>query len=112
MLTQRPLTKSRFKLAVECPAKLNYTGNKAYANTKNEDEFLKSLAEGGYQVGEMAKLLYPGGVEVTSKGFEPQLSDTQSLLAQDDATVFEGAVSFGKLFAPWVKLNSHERTYL
>jgi len=98
MLTQRPLTKSRFKLAVECPAKLNYTGNKAYANTKNEDEFLKSLAEGGYQVGEMAKLLYPGGVEVTSKGYAPQLSDTQTLLAQDDATVFEGAVSFEKLF--------------
>lgn len=98
MLTNRHLTKSRFKLAVECPAKLNYTGNKEYANTKDEDDFLRSLAEGGYQVGEMAKLLYEGGTEVASSGYEQQLADTAGLLKQESATVFEGALSVDNLF--------------
>ena len=47
----RYLTKSRFKLAVECPTKLFYTGKpKIYRDTKQEDSFLQMLAEGGYQV--------------------------------------------------------------
>jgi hypothetical protein len=29
-----------------------------YANLENEDEFLQALAEGGFQVGELAKLYY------------------------------------------------------
>ena len=67
----RYLTKSRFKTAVGCPTKLYYTGKSAiYADTKQEDEFLKALAEGGFQVGELAKLMYPGGVEIESKVHE------------------------------------------
>ena len=49
MTSIRYLTKSRFKLAMECPAKLFYTGkDNEYKNTKGDDEFLESLAEGGY----------------------------------------------------------------
>ena len=52
-------TKSRFKLALECPTKLYYGSNKTeYANQKVEDLFLMALAEGGYQVGELAKYLF------------------------------------------------------
>ena len=55
MANPRYLTKSRFKLAAECPTKLFYTGkDKVYRNTKQEDSFLAMLAEGGYQVGELA----------------------------------------------------------
>ncbi len=44
----RYLTKSRFKLALECPTKLFYTGKpKTYRDTKQEDSFLQMLAEGG-----------------------------------------------------------------
>ena len=50
----RYLTKSRFKLALECPTKLYYTGKPEYANTNNENEFLAMLADGGFQVGELA----------------------------------------------------------
>ena len=46
------LTKSRFKLATECPTKLFYTGKKRYANKSLDDPFLEGLAEGGYQVGD------------------------------------------------------------
>ncbi|MFM8556101.1 MAG: hypothetical protein ACKODG_07995, partial [Betaproteobacteria bacterium] len=46
--------------------KLFYTGKKdTYRDTLQEDSFLTMLAEGGYQVGELAKLMYPQGVEVT-----------------------------------------------
>lgn len=37
------LTKSRFKLGLECPNKLYYTRKKEYANSKASDPFLRSL---------------------------------------------------------------------
>jgi hypothetical protein len=65
---QKYLTKSRFKLAVECPTKLFYTGKgKEYKDAMVEDDFLAMLAEGGYQVGELAKYRYPSGVQINEK---------------------------------------------
>jgi hypothetical protein len=51
----RYLTKSKFKLALECTAKLYYQSNKAYKKNKLDNDFLKTLAKGGFQVGELAK---------------------------------------------------------
>lgn len=52
------LTKSRFKLALSCPTKLYYgTKGNNYQDTKADDPFMMALAEGGYQVGELAKFL-------------------------------------------------------
>lgn len=48
MTSPRYLTKSRFKLAAECPTKLFYTGkDKVYKNTMQEDSFL-ALRGGAY----------------------------------------------------------------
>ena len=48
MTKPRYLTKSRFKLAVQCPTKLFYTGKKNIdRDTMQEDSFLAMLAEGG-----------------------------------------------------------------
>ena len=57
---KRPyLTKSRFKLAVECPTKLFYSGkDKAYFDKNKGNDFLSALADGGNQVGELAKYKY------------------------------------------------------
>ena len=45
MTKPRYLTKSRFKLAVQCPTKLFYTGKKnIYRDTMQEDSFLAMLA--------------------------------------------------------------------
>ncbi len=67
MLNARYLTKSRFKLAAECPTKHFYTGKpQLYQNLKQEDSFLAMLADVGYQVGELAKCFYPYGVEISS----------------------------------------------
>ncbi len=91
------LTKSRFKQAVECPKKLFYTSNPDYKNTKNDDVFLRSLADGGFQVGELAKLLYPEGIEVLEKGNEEALKVTAELLKREKIILFEPAISFKNL---------------
>ncbi len=42
-------------MAVECPRKLYYAGEKdVYRDTKEEDTFLQALADGGFQVGELS----------------------------------------------------------
>ena len=93
------LTKSRFKLATECPRKLCYTGRPEYANARADDEFLQSLAQGGYQVGELAKLMFPGGREITADGHAAQLAATHAALHAQRVTLFEAALSHERLFA-------------
>ena len=76
----RFLTKSRFLLGLECPTKLFYTGKPDYVDNSLEDSFLAALAEGGYQVGALARLMYPGGIEVEDAGHAAQIEHTRSLL--------------------------------
>lgn len=96
----RYLTKSRFKLALECPTKLFYTGkSNLYPDTKREDEFLQALADGGFQVGELAKLMFPEGIEITSRTHDQQVEETRRLLGRDEVTLFEAAIRHGNLFA-------------
>ena len=92
----RYLTKSRFKMAVECPRKLHYAGKKdIYRDTKKEDTFLQALADGGFQVGELAKYLYPDGIEVYHKGNADALAETAALLKRESVTLFEPAIAYG-----------------
>ena len=92
------LTKSRFKLAAECPTKLFYTGKKLYANKSLDNPFLEALADGGFQVGELAKYYYPNGHNVMSLDYDEALSQTNKLLEQNNATIFEAAIKFKDLF--------------
>lgn len=94
----RYLTKSRFKLALECPAKLYYTGKPEYADQKIEDPFLLALADGGFQVGELAKQYFSGGHEIKSKGYEEQLQETNELMRQQNVIIFEAAFRYNDLF--------------
>ena len=58
-MPQKLFTKSAFKQALQCPASAYYYRNpQLYANQQLDDEFLESLAEGGFQVGEAAKVYY------------------------------------------------------
>jgi hypothetical protein len=100
MANPRYLTKSRFKLAAECPTKLFYTGkDKVYRNLKQEDSFLAMLAEGGYQVGELAKLYYTDGIEIESPNHAEAEALTAELLQREKVVLFEPAIRFGDLFA-------------
>jgi hypothetical protein len=99
MAQPRYLTKSRFKLAIECPAKLYYTGKRdRYPDTKQQDAFLAALAEGGYQVGELAKLYFPGGTDIRATDHEAALAQTNRLLDQPDAVIYEAAIRHDNLF--------------
>jgi hypothetical protein len=95
----RTLTKSRFKLACECPTKLYYTRKKdEYADQSLDDSFLQALAEGGFQVGELAKCYYPGGHDITTLDAEEALAQTNALLELDEVVIFEAAVRIDNLF--------------
>jgi hypothetical protein len=94
----RFLTKSRFKTALECPTKLSYTGNSAFSDARSGDAFMEALADGGFQIGELAKLMHPGGVEVRTADHAEALRQTNALLERDEVTIFEAAVCAGNLF--------------
>ncbi len=101
MKNPRYLTKSRFKLACECPTKLFYTGKPdIYPDKKSVDPFLTALAKGGFQVGELAKCYFPGGIEVkAARGdYDDALRQTNELLGNDDVTIFEAAVAHAGFF--------------
>ena len=94
------LTKSRFKLGLECPNKLFYTNKKEYANTKKSDPFLEALAEGGFQVEELARMHYPNGTLIEGNDWDYQLlwEQTQELLKQDNVIIYEAAFLIDDLF--------------
>lgn len=94
----RYLTKSRFKLALECPTKLHYTGNPDYLDNAAGNTFMAALAEGGYQVGALACAMHPDGVLVDAVDHDAAAAHTQQLLARDTVTVFEAALRAGNLF--------------
>jgi len=99
----RVFTKSRFKLALECPNKLYYTRKKEYANTKKDDPFLAALADGGFQVEELARMQYPGGILVDDDKYEKYdyqalWEETQELLQQENVIIYEAAFLIDGLF--------------
>ena len=99
MASPRYLTKSRFKLATECPTKLFYTGKRnIYRDVMAENEFLAMLAEGGYQVGELAKYRYPGGIEIVSKNHAEAEALSNELLSKDNVVLFEPAIRVNNFF--------------
>lgn len=91
------LSKSRFKVALECPRKLVYSTDPRYANSKDSDDLLKALAEWGHQVGALAKLMHPGGIEITAASPEEQIRETERLLQQEEITLFEPTFRSGNL---------------
>lgn len=100
----RYLTKSIFKLALECPTKLFYAKKSNGYFDKNEDnDFLQALADGGHQVGELAKFKYHDnpvvdGITVETLDHENAFAQTQAKLsAPGRVLVAEAAL----LYAPY-----------
>ncbi len=94
----RYLTKSRFKVATECPTKLFYNGKNEYPSTMEEDEFMQALAEGGFQVGALAQCYYPSGVNIETLNSNESLEQTNDLLKNENCVIFEAAVQFENFF--------------
>lgn len=98
------LTKSRFKLALECPTKLYYANSKnGYFDKNRDNDFLQSLADGGNQVGELAKYKYhpdPLGAEITVEtlDYDKALEETKKKLQQPGRVVIAEAALLHKTF--------------
>ncbi|MDA8699136.1 DUF2779 domain-containing protein [Flavobacteriaceae bacterium] len=102
-MDKRYLTKSRFKEGLECPTKLYYSKNSDYQNNQLEDSFLESLAEGGYQVGELAKFLisdnpYIDDITVESLDYVESVKLTNHKLENEEVSIAEPAFLFNNLF--------------
>ena len=98
MAKKRYLTKSRFKIGLDCPTKLYYTGKKEYEDTSSGDSFMEALAEGGFQVGELAKLYFPNGHDIHALGYDEALNETNELLTQKNVIIYEAAIKHENLF--------------
>jgi len=91
------LTKSLFKIALECPTKLYYEINK-YSSKKTDDDFLTALANGGFQVGELAKCYYPKGKTLKGKTQNELVKETKELLKKNNVVIFEAAFKTKDLY--------------
>jgi hypothetical protein len=85
-------------IGLDCPTKLYYTGKDEYADQRLGDPFLQELANGGFQVGALAKKYFPGGIEISTKDNEKALAETNVLLEQEDVIIFEAAFFYKNLF--------------
>ena len=100
-MKQKLFTKSAFKVALDCPNKLYYYRNPdVYANADAEDEFLQALAEGGFQVGELAKIYcdVPPENDIEELDYDTSLRRTQELMQQERVNIAEAAFRYGYLF--------------
>lgn len=92
-------TKSVFKEALACPVRMNYCNRAEYANQDISNEFLESLAEGGFQVGELAKIYYDVPKENDLNGTNAEIAaKTRELLNQENVTIAEAGFAFENCF--------------
>lgn len=89
------LSKSDFKVAQDCPTKLFYKKSR-YPSRKDEDLYLRLLAEGGFMIEKMAKLLFPDGVDLgVHSRSEEAARDTVAALQAQDGVFFEATFISG-----------------
>lgn len=99
MVLMRTLSKSDFKVARTCPAKLYYR-ELGYTSLKDDDPFLELLAEDGYVVEALAKLQFPDGIAL-EYGADPvaDAARTMEYLKRPDVVLFEGTLLSGRRLA-------------
>ena len=100
-MKQKLFTKSAFKIALECPRRLYYAyDSNLYANQDLTDDFLKSLADGGFQVGELAKVYYgvKGDADIDVLGYDEAVEKTKELFKNENINIAEAAFRYGNLF--------------
>jgi hypothetical protein len=94
-----PLTKSLFKTGSNCLSKLYYTRKpEQFPDKHAENDFLKGLAEGGYQVGAYAQLHFPGGIQITTREKAQSLAQTRKLPERPSTVIFEAAIGPGPFY--------------
>ena len=113
-MPEKLFTKSAFKIATHCPMQAYYYRNpETYENQSANDDFLKSLAEGGFQVGELAKIygdVPPENDLEGCSGYDEPLKRTRELFKQEKVNIAEAAFRYGDCFvrADVVKKDGHK----
>lgn len=100
-MKQKLFTKSAFKIAINCQTQLYYSYKRdEYANQELEDDFLQSLAEGGFQVGELAKVYYgiPPKMDIEELDYDQSVERTKELFENENVNIAEAAFRHGNLF--------------
>lgn len=89
-LPAHTLSKSDFKLARTCPAKLYYRELR-YPDTLTDDAYLEMLAEGGYMVELLAKQMFPEGITLDAReGTAAAIEESMRYLRTgEEVTLFE-----------------------
>jgi hypothetical protein len=87
-----PLTKSFFMRGLPCKEKLKFTLEKSEIKN-DENSFLKALAQGGFQVEELARMHYPDGIFIDTKPdqYEKAAKLTTEALENENVVLFEAA---------------------
>lgn len=102
MTKPRYFSKTRFKLGYECQTKLYYSDHRdEYADVSLADPFLEGLAEGGFQVGALARWRLcrnPAGDLIKPLGHADALAETARRLKAQEATIAEAAFAYESLF--------------
>ncbi len=94
------LSKTDYKTARSCPAKLYYRLLK-YPSNQDGDEYMELLAQGGYMIGAIASLLFPDAILVDEPDHDRAVQLTKKLLKKENVTLLEAAFeSDGKFARP------------
>jgi len=92
------LSKTDYKVARSCLTKLYYRMNK-YPSSKDGDEYMELLAEGGYMIGAVASLLFPDAILVDEPDHDKALQTTRKLIQKENVTLLEAAFESNGKFA-------------
>ena len=92
------LTKTDFINTFTCPTRLNYILHpEIYTDSTEENEYLQSLSDGGYQVGKLAQLYYKEGIEITDNLIDA-ISETSNFMKKDEVVLFEAAIQYKNFY--------------
>src|SRR5437773_3869091 len=95
----RTLSKSDFKLARTCDAKLFFREN-AYPDRRELDPYLRMLAIGGYMVEALATAKKPGGIALEyGRNVAEDFQKTLEYLSRDRVTLFQATLLWNRRLA-------------
>ncbi|WP_226846686.1 DUF2779 domain-containing protein [Dehalogenimonas etheniformans] len=91
------LTKSKFMAGLQCPRYLWIYVNDP-SRIPQPNLITQHTFDQGHEVGEIAKKLFPGGLDMSNLGFREMLSETSARLT-DRKPIFEAAFQCNQLYA-------------
>ena len=95
------LTKSLFKLGLECPLRLKYALTRpALPRKSDEDDYLKMLSRGGYMFEKLVRIYHPGeDMYVPKESAAEASARTLAKIKAGDGTLHEATLAHGGLMA-------------